>query len=98
MAVDVRPRIQRFAARYLADGQGDDCSDDDGNVNEDAERLDTGHDWSRVDADNGVNKDETDIDAVDGAVGGGIGTVAGDGDAGENHKREGVWQLAANHS
>lgn len=47
--------VERLPASHFADGQSDDCSDDDGNVDEDAECLDARHDRPGVDADDGVD-------------------------------------------
>lgn len=95
MAVDVGARVEGLAARDATDGEGDDGGDDDGGVDVDAEGLDLGHDGAGEDAGQRVDDDEPGVDAVDGAVGGRVFAVAGDGDAGQEHEREGIWDAVS---
>lgn len=92
MSEDIRAGVQGFAARDLADWQGDHGGDEQADVDEDSEGLDPGHDGAGEDGAHGVHEDEADVDAVYYAVGGGPVAVARDGDAGKEHEGEGVWE------
>lgn len=80
VAEDVRARVDGRVVVGFADRQCGGCCYDEADVEEDAKRLDFGHDFASEGGDDAVGEDGADVRAVDDGTGCGPVAVAGDGD------------------
>lgn len=87
---DVASGVDRDVVDTVADGEGDHRRDDEPDVEEDAHRLDLGHDASEERRDQAVRRDAGDVRAVDDGARGSPGAVASKRDDREQHEGEAI--------